>query len=172
MLEKPLDILKLEFANSILLYIFIIIVILCIPLQSITLNGSKFYVFGFFFLIILIVGFQLASNVYSNSNNIELHNKHYDYPDDKIDKCPVVCKSYKDYQIAICGILGLFILLILYILFKKNFDIKYINNVTLNICLLLIIIVIIFGMNIGFYFKNTTKYLPSGDTRDGHTHTE
>lgn len=50
MLEKPLDILKLDFANSILLYIFIVIVILCIPLQSITLNNSKLYAFGFFSL--------------------------------------------------------------------------------------------------------------------------
>jgi hypothetical protein len=159
MLEKPLDILKLDFANSILLYIFIVIVILCIPLQSITLNNSKLYAFGFFFFIILITGFQLASNVYSNSNNIELHNKHYDIPDDKISSCDI-CKSYRIFQSIICGILVFIIGVLCLLQFYKNY-----NSVILNICVLFVIISFIFGCNIGFYFTNTTS---TTETREDH----
>ena len=165
MLEKPLDILKLDFANSILLYIFIFIVIFCIPLQSITFNNSKLYSFGFFFFIILITGFQLASNIYSNSNNIELHNKHYDIPDDKISSCGV-CMSYRGYQVGILSVVIIIICVLCLLQFYKNY-----NSVALNICLLFVIIVFIFGCNIGFYFTNTI-YFNTSNTKEGHKNTE
>ena len=152
MLEKPLDILKLDFANSILLYIFIVIIILCIPLQPIVFKENKFYykTIAFFSFIILTTGFQLASNVYSNSNNIDLHNKHYNHPEDTINDVCAVCMSYKGYQWGNFGLLILFIFLCGIQLFRKD-----INIVIFNICLLFGIITFIFGLHIGFYFQNT-----------------